>query len=308
MSIRFSSYVRAFAPFVLAMTVAASATAQSRTWVSGVGNDADPCSRTAPCKTFAGAISKTAAGGEIDVTDPGGFGSVTISTGITIDGAGPLSSILGAGTFGINIVAAATDVVTIRNISINGDGTGTNGIRITSAKSVLIENCIIFGFSKGIDFEPSNGLTVTVKSTTIQRNSNSGIFVKPSGAFFARLTVTGSHLTDNAVGMMVQDNSLVFVRDSSASNNTGNGFHAQSTFGGPAQMDLENTNASNNGNAGVVSQNGGAVATISNTTIDHNGGAGVVPLGGGLILTANNNKVNGNAGGTGSTTGTLLIM
>ncbi|PYR77938.1 MAG: hypothetical protein DMF86_07675, partial [Acidobacteria bacterium] len=69
-----------------------------------------------------------------------------------------------------------------------------------------------------------------------------------------------------------------------------------------------NTNASNNGNAGVVSQNGGAVATISNTTIDHNGGAGVVPLAGGLILTANNNKVNGNAGGTGSTTGTLLIM
>ena len=60
----------------------------TRTWVSGVGDDANPCSRTAPCKTFAGAISKTAAGGEINVLDPGGFGAVTITKSITISSRG----------------------------------------------------------------------------------------------------------------------------------------------------------------------------------------------------------------------------
>src|SRR3989449_9047306 len=73
----------------------------TRTWVSGVGDDVNPCSRTAPCKTFAGAISKTAAGGEIDALDPGGFGAVTITKAITIDGSGTFAGILGAGTTGV---------------------------------------------------------------------------------------------------------------------------------------------------------------------------------------------------------------
>src|ERR1700724_3485425 len=93
----------------------------SRTWVSGVGDDANPCSRTAPCKTFAGAISKTAVGGEIDALDPGGFGALTITKAITIDGGGgQVASVLVAGTNGITVAAAVTDAVTIRNLSING--------------------------------------------------------------------------------------------------------------------------------------------------------------------------------------------
>src|ERR1700716_2523461 len=93
----------------------------SRTWVSGVGDDANPCSRTAPCKTFAGAISKTAASGEIDVLDPGGFGALTITKGITIDGGGgQVASVLVAGTNGIVVSAGTTDVITLRNLRING--------------------------------------------------------------------------------------------------------------------------------------------------------------------------------------------
>src|SRR2546421_1742914 len=109
---------------LIAMLHVGAAQAQAtRTWVSGVGDDANPCSRTAPCKTFAGAISKTAAGGEIDCIDPGGFGAVTITKGITIDGGGTFGSILASLTNGIIINDAAsppTAVVTIRNISING--------------------------------------------------------------------------------------------------------------------------------------------------------------------------------------------
>src|SRR5882757_2814385 len=108
----------------------------TRTWVSGVGDDVNPCSRTAPCKTFAGAISKTAAGGEIDALDPAGFGAVTVTKSITLDGGGgQVASVLVSGTNGIVINAnAATDVVILRNLRINGIGSGLNGIQFLSGK------------------------------------------------------------------------------------------------------------------------------------------------------------------------------
>src|SRR5207344_3414848 len=114
-----------------AVVVSAPLQAQAtRTWVSGVGDDANPCSRTAPCKTFAGAISKTAPGGEISVLDPGGFGGVTITKSITLNGDGTLASILvaGAGVSGIVVNAQPNDVVIIRNLSILGSGTASWGI------------------------------------------------------------------------------------------------------------------------------------------------------------------------------------
>src|SRR6188508_3070912 len=113
----------------------------TRTWVSGVGDDANPCSRTAPCKTFAGAISKTAACGEIDALDPGGFGAVTITKSITLDGTGTFASILASLVNGIIINAAATDVITIRGLSINGFCNGISGINILQAKTVNVEDC-----------------------------------------------------------------------------------------------------------------------------------------------------------------------
>src|SRR3954465_4614303 len=113
--------------FLMVMAACASAallnspaSAQAtRTWVSGVGDDANPCSRTAPCKTFAGAISKTAVNGEINCLDPGGFGAVTITKGITLDCHEVFASILVSGTNGI-IINAAGAVVTIRNLNFNG--------------------------------------------------------------------------------------------------------------------------------------------------------------------------------------------
>src|SRR6478752_6472837 len=137
---------------LFAATVPANAQA-TRTWVSGVGDDANPCSRTAPCKTFAGAISKTAAGGEIDALDPAGYGAVTITKAITIDGGGgQVASVLVSGTNGIVVQAGPSDVVILRNLRINGIGTGINGIRFLSGKDLNVENCYIFGFlQNGID-------------------------------------------------------------------------------------------------------------------------------------------------------------
>ena len=128
----------------LIMGGASSAYGQAtRTWVSGVGDDVNPCSRTAPCKTFAGAISKTAAGGEINVIDPGGFGTINITKSITLDGLGPMSSILGVGTTGV-IVNGAGIVVNLRNLTINcGSNTSSNGIRIVNAAHVNIDNVVV---------------------------------------------------------------------------------------------------------------------------------------------------------------------
>jgi hypothetical protein len=150
---------------VLVLTLAAPGTAfgqATRTWVSGIGNDADACSRAAPCKTFAGAISATAAGGEIDALDSGGFGTLTINKSITIDGQGVLASTLfsgGINGFVINIPSTDPDQrVVLRNLSLNGTGTpvGLNGIRILSAKDVRLENVNIATASRnGIDVQPS---------------------------------------------------------------------------------------------------------------------------------------------------------
>jgi hypothetical protein len=133
----------------------------TRTWVSGVGDDANPCSRTAPCKTFAGAISKTAAGGEISVLDPGGFGAVTITKSISIVAEGSEGSILGASTNGIIINARGTDRVNLHGLLLEGAGTGLNGIRILGGGEIQIENCVIRNFRGnpgiGIDMQASPG-------------------------------------------------------------------------------------------------------------------------------------------------------
>jgi hypothetical protein len=151
----------------------------TRTWVSGVGDDVNPCSRTSPCKTFAGAFSKTARGGEIDALDGGGFGTVTINKSMTIDGSGAMASILGSSSNGIiiNITDSGDTAksVRIRGLAINGASSGVQGIKIISAGNVSVENCVIDGFTDGISV--AGGVQVFVRNTSIRNNSGTGINV-----------------------------------------------------------------------------------------------------------------------------------
>src|SRR3984885_8995406 len=145
-----STFYSAFlgAVFVVGLAIAPAHAQATRTWISGVGDDANPCSRTAPCKTFAGAISKTTAGGIIDCLDPGGFGAITITKAITLDGEATLGSILVAGTNGIVVAAGASDVVILRNLSIEsglGVPQGLNGISYQSGAALVVENAFIHG-------------------------------------------------------------------------------------------------------------------------------------------------------------------
>ena len=194
---------------VFLLTIASVAQAQaSRTWVSGVGNDADPCSRTAPCKTYAGAISKTAPGGIISTLDPGGFGAVTITKSITIDGSEQIAGILASLVNGVIINAAATDVVVLRNLEIHGFGNGLNGVRILSAGEVYVENCRIQNFSQnGILVAPSVAATLTkvvVRNSDIRNVAGSAIHIAPTNAT-ANVKVTAAHtqLSGSNVGVLV---------------------------------------------------------------------------------------------------------
>ena len=176
---------------------AASVHAQAtRTWVSGVGDDVNPCSRTAPCKTFAGAISKTADKGEISVLDPGGFGTVTITKSITLNGTGTLASILAAGTNGVNVNDSAgaspnTIQVIIRDISINGANTGFDGIRYTSGLSLTVDHCWIHGFN-------GNGLNSDAIDVTKTASGN----LKVISAYIENVAGDGVHI-DTSAGAVV---------------------------------------------------------------------------------------------------------
>src|SRR5262245_57796102 len=171
-------------PLFAPLHVDPAAAQATRTWVSGVGNDANPCSRTAPCQTLAGAISKTAVGGFIDVLDPGGVGGVTITKSITIDGSGGShAGVLATGGSPAISINAAGIIVHLRNLSIESPLPGgqalqgTDGVNVVNAAEVHIEHCVIASFSNdAVNFHPSTG-KLFVTDTTIMNNTGGGIVV-----------------------------------------------------------------------------------------------------------------------------------
>lgn len=250
---------------ILAITVDVASTAQAqatRTWVSGVGDDANPCSRTAPCKTFAGAISKTAAGGEIDALDPGGFGGVTVTKAMTIDGGGGVvaSVLVGGGASGVTINAQPADVITLRNLSIFGSGTGINGVRFLAGRAVHIEHCSISSFTNnGIDVELVGGGLVFVEDTTSQDNGGSGLSALSTGTP-VQVSIDNSRFDNNAFGVSALDFTYFSVTNSEASGNSQVGFLAQAN-GGSAAMSMANSAAGNN-SIGIKSGGGGSPSSI----------------------------------------------
>src|SRR5262249_2780969 len=182
----------------------------TRTWVSGVGDDVNPCSRTAPCKTFAGAISKTAAGGEINCLDSGGFGALTITKSLTIDCAGVIGSVLAAGTDGINVNDSATATpgtikVILRNLTINGAGNtptpGLIGINYASGQSVHLDNVRVFGFrggtAQGVRMVPGGGGGALSINDSIIEDNGAGVVADPA-AGSAQVALTRVQIVRNA--------------------------------------------------------------------------------------------------------------
>jgi hypothetical protein len=299
--LRFSLNIFAIAAFLLMVTSMANAQA-TRTWVSGVGDDVNPCSRTAPCKTFAGAISKTAANGEIDCLDPGGFGTVTITKSLTIDGThgSGFGSILAAGTNGINVNDSATGspntiIVVLRNLSIQGAGTGFDGIRFVSGKTVHVEHCTISGFrgngtsSDGIEvaLTASSGQRLYVNDTIIEDNTGDGIkAANTGGGGSVTVIINGSQVSQCNDGITSSTASKFIIKDSNFLGNTVTGVGAAS---GSSGIELESCLMQGNGNGLAVVAGTSRIADCRIT----NNNNGIV-FAGGIVQTFGDNKVFGN--------------
>ncbi len=277
---------------VFAVLLAAPANAQAtRTWVSGTGDDANPCSRTAPCKTFAGAISKTAAGGEISVLDSGGFGAVTITKSITLSGDGVLASILVSGTNGIIINVASTDRVIIRNISLQGLGTGINGIEIINSGGTLtVDRVTISGFTNAgvLANTTTSGTQVFVQDTHI---TNCGTGVKLTAATGTVLgTLSNVRVEAATNGVEAATGGRVMISNSYISGNSGTGLLAS---GANSQINAEGNQIAFNNTAGVNASVSGAVIRLSNNQI-YNNTVGIAFASGATVSTTGNNRVIGN--------------
>ena len=278
----------ALAVFTVCVFFDSLAQAQAtRTWVSGVGDDANPCSRTAPCKTFAGAISKTAIGGEINCLDPGGFGAVTITKAITIDCRHTLGSVLAAGSNGIIVNAPANAKIVLRGLDINGAGSGLDGIRFLAAGSLHVEDLVISGMQNGIDI--SAGAEIYIKNSYIRNNSNIGVYV--AGSALVNAVIEKTTVENQAYGLVVGANSRVITRGSVYSGNTNAGVLAQGS-GSAAEVNVDSCIVNNNG-IGLYSGTQGLLR-VANSSISGNN-TGVSIAGSGIAATFSDNKLQGNA-------------
>jgi len=264
-----------FAPVIASQPAHAQAT---RTWVSGVGDDVNPCSRTAPCKTFAGAISKTAAGGEINCLDPGGFGTLTITKAISIYCEGVIGGVLAAGTNGINVNAGTGDNIVLRGLDIDGAGTGLKGVNILQAGSVTIEHSYIRNFNSagGIGVfvnVPNFNSMLTIRDSLISHNGTAadgaGVSINTNGGS-SRSLINNTSIHRNFVGLSVQGTSNSQVNNSNISENLSTGFFLA----------------------------GAATARIGRSEIVNNLGSATI----GGVLSYQDNQINGNNPDTTPTT------
>jgi len=305
---------------VVACLYAAPAQAQAtRTWVSGVGDDANPCSRTAPCKTFAGAISKTAPAGEINCLDPGGFGGVTITKSLSIvcdyTEGGVLSA--GAGVNGVVINAGVNDIVVLSGIDFNGAGNAQNGIRFIAGAALHVRNVKIVGYrasnGNGISFAPTGTSELYVSDSFIAGNGTSttsgGIVVEPTGAGAARVSLNRNQIENNTVGIRIGGTASTggiraLIRDNVISGNTNNGVLSSASTAATFVHLERNTIFANN--TGIQSDGANSFMQINGNTITLSLGAGMSATASGTLQSYVNNFINFNSGGDGATAGANL--
>lgn len=298
----------AFSALGLILSAAQSAQAQaSRTWVSDVGDDANPCSRTAPCKTFGGTIPKTAVNGEINCLDPGSFGAVTITKSITIDCHELFGSILFTGNVAINIpfdsftsVGETRKTVRLRNLNINGFSAGGIGIRITGAtnsadSTVIVEDFLIDGnfggtvSGRGISDERANGGRLIVTNTTV-RNLGGGAFsaFPLTGSTNIQVLLNNVRAYNAGTGAQFGAGVRATIDRSAFDRNAGGGVRAETG----AIVNVDRSVISHN--ADGIAAAGGFV-TVSNSDISFNTVSGITVSAGGTVQSFGNNRISNNA-------------
>jgi hypothetical protein len=301
--------LRVITLFTFAIAFAAVAQAQAtRTWVSGVGDDVNPCSRTAPCKTYAGAISKTAKDGEISTLDPGGFGTVTITKSITINGGGGgqgYGSILSA-LAPQGVLVNITDVNDIRKtvrldwLNINGASTGTDGIRMIAGSALHIDNCLIDGVTgQGIEVNVASAVVseLYVSNTVVRNAATDGVLVQNTAVGGLVLATLNNIQLQNGAGDGVESGarSRTTIRNSNISTFNG-GSSAGVRASGTSDVDV------NVDNCELLYNNNGVrvdvgTARVGRSTISGNA-TGLNNVGGTLKNVTGTNVNDGNTTNT----------
>lgn len=293
--------------------IAQSASAQAtRTWVSGVGDDANPCSRIAPCKTFAGAIPKTAASGIINCLDQGAYGAVTIAKSISIDCEGVTAGVLHSATNGIVINAGVTDVITLKGITIDGSpptAPGLNGIRFLAGAALFMDDVTIQGSTtssspngNGVLFAPSGSSRLKITNSRITENGSgtagAGVQIAPTGTGSAEVLIKNTELTGNTVGFRADATTTtgtiqINISDTVATHNRYHGFVA---LGGSGllRMMLDGVVSSSNAGEGVRAVGSNVGVRIGRSTVSHNG-TGITTTSGANVLSYGDNFIDGNA-------------
>jgi hypothetical protein len=285
--------------FLFIALSASGSIAQQRTFVSGLGNDINPCTRIAPCRTLGQALMGTSAGGEVIVLDSAGYGPVAITHAVSI--IAPPGVYAGISVFsgdGIDISAGASDTIVLRGLALNNQGSSGSGIVFNTGGTLHVENCVASGFSTS----QSAGLffggpgTLEVKDSTFRGNFF-GINVQPSSGT-ASAAIDGVRLESNMnIALLVRDGSKVTLSNSVASDNLAVGLIAQSQTGASAELTIESCVATHHGGAAVAAQSlstGVATVRISNSIVTDNG-AGLNNAGSPAVLVSRtNNTVEGN--------------
>jgi hypothetical protein len=279
-----------------------------RSFVSAAaGSDGNACTRSAPCRTFAGAITKTNAGGEISTLDPGGYGPVTITKAISIVGGfGEAGVLVPSGSTAITVSAGAGDVINLRGLVIEGAGLGSIGIRFLSGGALNIQKCVIRNLlDGGIFFTPSSNSYLYVTDTLISDVTSNSISVGAGAvlvggsasmvkAEFTRVSVENSWFGITASGFDSTGSVAVTIADSAVTGSQRNGIEADtSPSTAPVTMMVKNSSVVNGALIGVVANGAGAVVRLSGATIMQNlqGWSGQF---GGIVSSYGNNNIDDN--------------
>jgi hypothetical protein len=291
----------------------------ARTFVSGSppGSDTGTCPITAPCRTFAYALTQTAPSGEIIVLSSGGYGAVTIGQAVSIINVGNFAGVTVASGNGITINANTNDSVVLRGLTIDGGGTGENGIVFNTSGKLIVDHCDLINFAgssmtgNGIIIQPTSGShTVAITNTTASNNQASGVSYLPfSGTATTGIVIDRVSANNNAVGIDIDNTRSSGVVSTSISNSIASFNSVYGFYFGNVTASLDASNATSNQIAGVYVSAASTLA-LGRSVLMNNGSAGLLIQGGGAaaVISYKDNRIAGNGtpvSGTNITAATL---
>jgi hypothetical protein len=282
--------MKSFRTFTLAGAIAFAAAANAQTWVSqAIGNDSNACNRTYPCKTFQRAVNVTAVGGQVNVLDPGDYGSVTISQSVTIDGGGLASNVTSTST--AVTVLAPSGVVQLRNLSLHGTSSAVYGIAYNMAAQLVIENVAINGFSDVcIKAAPSGSGDLVIKNASLNNCGVAGINISVGSGSTMTSEISHTQVHYTASGLEV------FAGNVTVFDSTFSGLESGGVSPGVyavGNVMLDNCQISS---FGIGIEEIGGNVQVSRSSVSSSG-TGLYSYGGTLVSNGNNSLFNNGANG-----------